>query len=81
VSRIVTCTIRVIMTSLALVGIAADRVGAAGGTLTSAMLDSSPHPLYTRADVPWRMIFMREMRLPCVPHRLTAGRGDASWAG
>jgi hypothetical protein len=59
----------------------ADRVGTAGVCQAYAMIDTPPQPLYTRAYVPLRTVSMRERRPPCVPHRLQAGPGDASWAG
>ena len=48
----------------------------------SAMgIDTAARPPYTRASAPSRIVLTTERRAPCGPHRLTAGRGDASWVG
>ena len=70
-----------VTTSFTSVRSEADRVGAAGVCQTYALIDTPPQPLYTRAYVSLRTVSMRERRSPCVPNRLKAGRGDASWAG
>jgi hypothetical protein len=48
----------------------------------SAMgVDMTSRPYYTRPHARSSMVSARERRFSCVPHRLTAGRGDVSWAG